>query len=185
VTLSAGQVRHVGGCPTSSKRRWRLPRRSNGKPHNVEIYLREFKTEAVRIPHVIETHVQVCAAREITIENATVNPKLDDSRLPNRPSRCPNAPPSTMYVRPGLIRAAAAAAFVLVLATHPRPQLAPNGNRPTSPHNTSPAPTPATLCNGCDSMQPTKPTPESDPLQLSRRGYQQGEVLIDRRPHPS
>jgi hypothetical protein len=49
----------------------------------VEIYLRDFKSEGnVVIPHVIETHVEgLRRAEKITIENATVNPKLEDSRF--------------------------------------------------------------------------------------------------------
>jgi outer membrane lipoprotein-sorting protein len=85
VTLSGGQVRHVWvdtGTFLETKVEG-LPRRLDGKPHNVEIYLRDFKSESgVVIPHVIETHVEGLRKTEkITIENATVNPKLDDSRF--------------------------------------------------------------------------------------------------------
>ena len=85
VTLNGGQVRHVwvdAGTFLEAKVEG-LPRRLDGKPHNVEIYLREFKPEGgIVIPHVIETHVEgLRRAEKITIENATVNPKLDDSRF--------------------------------------------------------------------------------------------------------
>ena len=85
VTLSGGQVRHVWvDARTFLEAKVEgLPRRLDGKPHNVEIYLREFKPEdGIVIPHVIETHVQgLRRAEKITIENATVNPKLDDARF--------------------------------------------------------------------------------------------------------
>jgi hypothetical protein len=85
VTLSGGQVRHVW-VDARTFREAKLegvPRRLDGKRHNVEIYLREFKPEGgIVIPHVIETHVQgLRRAEKITIESATVNPKLDDSRF--------------------------------------------------------------------------------------------------------
>jgi hypothetical protein len=85
VTLSGGDVRHVWvDTHTFLETKVEgLPRRLDGKPHNVEIYLREFKSEGdVVIPHVIETHVEgLRRAEKITIETATVNPKLDDSRF--------------------------------------------------------------------------------------------------------
>ena len=85
VTLSAGQVRHVWvDARTFLEAKVEgLPRRLDGKPHNVEIYMREFKPEGgVVIPHVIETHVQgLRRVEKITIESAAVNPKLDDSRF--------------------------------------------------------------------------------------------------------
>jgi hypothetical protein len=88
VTLKGGQVRHVWvDAQTFLEAKLEgLPRRLDGKPHNVEIFLREFKREgAVVIPHVIETHVQgLRRAEKITIENATVNAKLDDSRFTKR-----------------------------------------------------------------------------------------------------
>lgn len=85
VTLRGGQVRHVWvDARTFLEAKVEgLPRRLDGKLHNVEIYLREFKAEGgVVIPHVIETHVQgLRRAEKITIENAVVNPTLDDSRF--------------------------------------------------------------------------------------------------------
>jgi hypothetical protein len=85
VSLRGGQVRHVWvDVRTFLEAKVEgLPRRLDGKPHDVEIYLREFKPEGgVVIPHVIETHVQgLRRAEKITIENAAVNPKLDDSRF--------------------------------------------------------------------------------------------------------
>lgn len=85
VTLKGGQTRHVwvdAGTFLETKVEG-LPRRLDGKPHNVEIYLREFRPErGVVIPHVIETHVEgLRKVEKITIESATVNPKLDDSRF--------------------------------------------------------------------------------------------------------
>jgi hypothetical protein len=60
-----------------------VPRRLDGKPHAVEIYLREFKPEGgVVIPHVIETRVQgLRKAEKITVESVTVNPSLDNARF--------------------------------------------------------------------------------------------------------
>jgi hypothetical protein len=60
-----------------------LPRRLDGKPHNVEVYLRDFKREGnVVIPHVLELHtVGLRRPEKIIIESATVNPKLDDARF--------------------------------------------------------------------------------------------------------
>jgi outer membrane lipoprotein-sorting protein len=85
VTLKGGQVRHVWvDARTFLEAKVEgLPRRLDGKPHDVEVFLRDFKPEGgVVIPHVIETHVQgLRRAEKITIENATVNPKLDDSRF--------------------------------------------------------------------------------------------------------
>jgi hypothetical protein len=85
VTLNGGQVRHVWvDSKTFLEAKVEgLPRRLDGKPHAVEIYLRDFKREgSIVIPHVIETHVVGLRRPEkITIESATVNPKLDDARF--------------------------------------------------------------------------------------------------------
>jgi len=85
VTFKGGQARHVWvNARTFLEAKVEgLPRRLDGKPHEVEIFLRDFKPEGgVVIPHVIETHVQgLRRAEKITIENAAVNPKLDDSRF--------------------------------------------------------------------------------------------------------
>lgn len=85
VTLKGGQVRHVwvdAGTFLDTKVEG-LPRRLDGKQHKVEIYLREFKPEGgVVIPHVLETHIEgLRRGEKITIESATVNPKLDDRRF--------------------------------------------------------------------------------------------------------
>jgi len=85
VTLNGGQVRHVWvDSKTFLEAKVEgLPRRLDGKAHAVEIYLRDFKREgSIVIPHVIETHVVGLRRPEkITIESATVNPKLDDARF--------------------------------------------------------------------------------------------------------
>jgi hypothetical protein len=85
VTLGGGQVRHVWVDSSTflEAKVEGVPRRLDGRPHKVEIYLREFKPEGgIVIPHVIETHVEgLRRAERIVIESATVNPKLDDSRF--------------------------------------------------------------------------------------------------------
>jgi outer membrane lipoprotein-sorting protein len=85
VTLRGGQVRHVWvDAKTFLEAKLDgMPRRLDGKQHEVEIYLREFKTEGdIVMPHVIETHVSGLRKYEkITIESATVNPNLDASRF--------------------------------------------------------------------------------------------------------
>jgi hypothetical protein len=85
VTMRGGQVRHVWVDAKSflEVKVEGQPRRLDGKMHDVEIYLRDFKSEGnVVIPHVIETHVVgIRRAEKITIESATVNPKLDDIRF--------------------------------------------------------------------------------------------------------
>lgn len=85
VTLRDGTVRHVW-VDTKTFLEAKVegaPRRLDGKPHNVEVYLRDFKREGnVVIPHVIELHTAgLRRAEKITIESATVNPKLDDGRF--------------------------------------------------------------------------------------------------------
>jgi outer membrane lipoprotein-sorting protein len=59
------------------------PRRLDGRPHAVEVYLREFKAErGLMIPHVLETAVQgVKRTEKIVIESVTINPTLDDARF--------------------------------------------------------------------------------------------------------
>jgi hypothetical protein len=85
VTTRGGQVRHVWVDTRTflEVKVEGLPRRLDGKQHDVEVYLRDFKSEGnVVIPHVIETHVVgIRKAEKITIESATVNPKLDDSHF--------------------------------------------------------------------------------------------------------
>jgi hypothetical protein len=85
VTIRDGQVRHVWVDSKTflEAKLDGVPRRLDGKPHEVQIYLREFKTVgAIVIPHVIETHVSGLRKTErITIESAIVNPNLDAARF--------------------------------------------------------------------------------------------------------
>jgi hypothetical protein len=85
VTLRGGEVRHVWvDAKTFLEAKVEgLPRRLDGKPHNVEVFLRDFKREGnVVIPHVLELHTAGLRRPEkIIIESATVNPKLDDARF--------------------------------------------------------------------------------------------------------
>jgi hypothetical protein len=85
ITMRGGQVRHiwVDGRSFLEVKVQGLPRHLDGKLHDVEIYLRDFRSEgSIVIPHLIETRVVGLRKTEkITIESATVNPKLDDSRF--------------------------------------------------------------------------------------------------------
>ena len=85
VTLRGGDVRHVW-VDSSTFLEVKVegaPRRLDGKAHNVEVYLRDFRREgSVVIPHVLELHTAgLRRAEKITIESATVNPKLDEARF--------------------------------------------------------------------------------------------------------
>jgi hypothetical protein len=83
VTLKNGQVRHVwlDGQSFLEIKVDGTPRRLDGKPRPVEVYLRDFKAEkGLMIPHRLETAVQGVKNKEaIQIENVTVNPNLNDS----------------------------------------------------------------------------------------------------------
>lgn len=59
------------------------PRKLDGKPHAVEIFLRDYRTvNGLQIPHVIETVVQgVRQTEKVQIEKVVVNPRLDESRF--------------------------------------------------------------------------------------------------------
>jgi len=59
------------------------PRKLDGKPHAVAIFLRDYRTvNGLQIPHVIETVVQgVQRTEKIQIEKVVVNPRLDESRF--------------------------------------------------------------------------------------------------------
>ena len=85
VTLRGGEVRHVWVDKKTflEAKVEGVPRRLDGKPHAVDIYLREFKREGdVVIPHVLETRVQgLRKAERITVESVTVNPSLDNARF--------------------------------------------------------------------------------------------------------
>jgi len=85
VTQKGGQVRHVW-VNSSTFLETKVegePRRLDGKPHNVEIFLREYRSEGrLVMPHLIETRVNgVAQAEKIVIDSVTVNPKLDDARF--------------------------------------------------------------------------------------------------------
>jgi outer membrane lipoprotein-sorting protein len=83
VTLKNGQVRHVWLDSQSflDIKVDGTPRRLDGKPRAVEIYLRDFKAvQGVMIPHRVETAVQGVKNKEkILIENVAVNPNLNDT----------------------------------------------------------------------------------------------------------
>ena len=63
------------------------PRRLDGKPHPVAIYLSDYRTvNGLLIPHLIETRVEgVKRTEKIQIEKVVVNPPLDASRF-SRPT---------------------------------------------------------------------------------------------------
>ena len=57
------------------------PRKLDGRPHNVAIYYRDYRTvNGLKVPYVLETVVEgVKQSRKMTIQNVTVNPPLDDA----------------------------------------------------------------------------------------------------------
>lgn len=59
------------------------PRKLDGKPHTVSIFLRDYRTvDGLLIPHLIETRVEgVKQTHSILIEKVVVNPRLDESRF--------------------------------------------------------------------------------------------------------
>ena len=59
------------------------PRRLDGRPHEVSVFLRDYRAEqGLVVPHTIETAVQgVARTEKITIESVSVNPRLDDARF--------------------------------------------------------------------------------------------------------
>ena len=59
------------------------PRKLDGKPHEVAVYLRDYKTvDGLKIPHLIETVVKgVQRTEKIEIEKVVVNPRLDEKRF--------------------------------------------------------------------------------------------------------
>jgi outer membrane lipoprotein-sorting protein len=56
------------------------PRKLDGRPHQVAIYLRDFRTvNGLKVPHVLETVVEGVKQRhKMAIKTVTVNPPLDD-----------------------------------------------------------------------------------------------------------
>ncbi len=85
VTRKDGEVRHVwvDGQSFLDLKMDGEPRKLDGHPHAVAIYLRDFRRDqGLMIPHVLETAVQgVPKTEKITIESVAVNPPLDDSRF--------------------------------------------------------------------------------------------------------
>ena len=59
------------------------PRKLDGKPHAVAVYLRDYKRDqGLMIPHLQETVVNgVKKTEKITIDSVAVNPPLDDARF--------------------------------------------------------------------------------------------------------
>jgi outer membrane lipoprotein-sorting protein len=57
------------------------PRKLDGRPHDVAIYYRDYRTvKGLQVPHVLETVVAgVKKSHKTTIETVAVNPQLDDA----------------------------------------------------------------------------------------------------------
>jgi hypothetical protein len=85
VTRKDGQVRSVwvDGQSFLDLKVDGEPRKLDGRPHAVAVYLRDYKRDqGLMIPHLQETVVQgVKGSEKITIETVTVNPPLDDARF--------------------------------------------------------------------------------------------------------
>ncbi len=85
VTRKDGQVRYVwvDGSSFLDVKFEGEPRKLDGRPHAVAVYLRDYKRDqGLLIPHLQETVVQGTKGSEkITIETVVINPKLDDSRF--------------------------------------------------------------------------------------------------------
>jgi outer membrane lipoprotein-sorting protein len=85
VTRKDGQVRRVwiDGKSFLEVREDGEPRKLDGKPRAVTIYLRDYKAEqGLLMPHLIETAVDgVPKIEQINIESVQVNPALDDGRF--------------------------------------------------------------------------------------------------------
>jgi len=85
VTRKDGQVRNVwvDGQSFLDLKVDGEPRKLDGRPHAVAVYLRDYKRDqGLMIPHLQETVVQgVQGSEKITIETVAVNPKLDDARF--------------------------------------------------------------------------------------------------------
>jgi len=83
LTMKGGAVRHVWIDANSflDVKRDGVPRRMDGKMHDVYVYQRDFrKVEGVMIPFVVETAVAGYPdTHKMLIEKAAVNPKLDDA----------------------------------------------------------------------------------------------------------
>ena len=85
LTLKGGQVRHVWVDKQTflDVKMDGAPRRLDGKPHAVAIYLRDYKSvDGLMIPHLLETTVQgVKDSQTLTIERVALNPKLEEARF--------------------------------------------------------------------------------------------------------
>jgi hypothetical protein len=83
LTLKSGPVRHVWvDAKTFLESKIEgVPRRLDGKDHQVAIYPRDYHTvSGLSIPYVLETRVEgVKQTEKIRIESVVVGPKLDDS----------------------------------------------------------------------------------------------------------
>jgi hypothetical protein len=85
VTRKDGEVRHVwvDGQSFLDIKIDGEPRKLDGRPHSVEIFLRDFRRDqSLMVPHVLETAVQgVPRTEKITIDSVAVNSPLDDARF--------------------------------------------------------------------------------------------------------
>jgi hypothetical protein len=83
LTMKGGTVRHVWIDANTflDVRLEGVPRRMDGKMHDVYVYQRDFrKVEGVTIPFVVETAVVGYPdTHKMIVEKAAVNPKLDDA----------------------------------------------------------------------------------------------------------
>lgn len=83
VTTKANQLRHVWVDSQSflEVKIDGVPRRMDGRPRPVQIYLRDYKAvNGLMFPYTLETVVQgFQPSHKMTIETVTVNPKLEDS----------------------------------------------------------------------------------------------------------
>jgi hypothetical protein len=83
LTLKNGVVRHdwIDAQSFLEVKMEGLPRRLDGRMHNVDIYYRDYRSvNGLMIPYVLETAVQgVRATHKMTAEKIEVNSKIDDS----------------------------------------------------------------------------------------------------------
>jgi hypothetical protein len=85
LTMKSGKLQHVW-IDTKSFLDVKIdgiPRRMDGKMHNVWIYQRDFRSvEGLMMPFVLETAVDgYRETHKMLIEKVAVNPKLDDARF--------------------------------------------------------------------------------------------------------
>jgi hypothetical protein len=85
LTLKTGEVKHVwvDGQNFLDVKTEGVPRRLDGKMHQVAIYSRDYKpVNGLMIPYVLETAVQgVKDTEKIHVEKVTLNPALDQTRF--------------------------------------------------------------------------------------------------------